>query len=462
MSNTVKTTQSSSNSNSSSGGVANDPNSVDTNTVNDYASKFKTLYDSSVKTIEDGLAKIRSYTDQALGLITTAQGTNTQATTKLAAIDASTTKANKNISDTSAKLAEATLSAQNAKSYEVNSLNSKSIAKQAEVNATDSRNKAKTAEETAQESLNSILSTLERVKHAEKELKDTLYAAGLGVKMEPMTNLKEGFSYDTRDDTQATSTGNAVYDNQLLQLSEILTQKDNVANNILMDYIYKNEKGTNIGLVMEDALQINNDKKRGIEINTYYNKVYTEYINILKVIILSCIIIVPIIIANKNKIIPDIVSMFLTVVIIFLTIIYIFYKVADINMRDKNDFDKIDITQDREALLLAKSNQITNKRNPLTSLNLTCVGQDCCDEGTIYNNTIKRCMVSTSTAESFGNFFDNMNLVQSLLPTVVQPYSAETFANDNKMDKIKQTTLGLSGAADFYDPGGITQQVTIA
>ena len=132
-------------------------------------------------------------------------------------------------------------------------------------------------------------------------------------------------------------------------------------------------------------------------------------------------------------------------------------------MRDKNDFDKIDITQDREALLLAKSNQITNKRNPLTSLNLTCVGQDCCDEGTIYNNTTKRCMVSTAErAESFGNFFDNMNLVQSLLPTVVQPYSAETFENDNKMDKIKQTSLGLSGANDFYDPGGITQQATIA
>jgi len=454
MSNTVKTTQSSSNSNSSSGGVANDPNSVDTNTVNDYASKFKTLYDSSVKTIEDGLAKIKSYTDQALGLITTAQGTNTQATTKLAAIDASTAKANKNISDTSAKLGEATLSAQNAKSYETNSLNSKSIAKQAEVNATASSNNAKTAEQTAQESLNSILSVLDRANNAEKELKKTLYAAGLGA--EPMTNLKEGFIYTS------TSTGNPEYNSQLLQLSEILTQKDNVANNILMDYIYKNEKGTNIELVMEDALQINNDKKRGIEINTYYNKVYTEYINILKVIILSCIIIVPIIIANKNKIIPDIVSMFLTVVIIFLTIIYIFYKVADINMRDKNDFDKIDITQDREALLLAKSNQITNKRNPLTSLNLTCVGQDCCDEGTIYNNTIKRCMVSTSTAESFGNFFDNMNLVQSLLPTVVQPYSAETFANDNKTDKIKQTTLGLSGANDFYDPGGITQQVTIA
>jgi prophage DNA circulation protein len=271
MSNTVpsKTTQSSS---SSSGGVANDPNSVDTNTVNDYASKFKTLYDSSVKTIEDGLAKIKSYTDQALGLITTAQGTNTQATTKLAAIDASTTKANKNISDTSAKLGEATLSAQNAKSYETNSLNSKSIAKQAEVNATASSNNAKTAEQTAQESLNSILSVLDRANNAEKELKKTLYAAGLGA--EPMTNLKEGFSYATR----ATTTGNAVYDNQLLQLSEILTQKDNVANNILMDYIYKNEKGTNIGLVMEDALQINNDKKRGIEINTYYNKVYIYFI----------------------------------------------------------------------------------------------------------------------------------------------------------------------------------------
>ena len=435
----------------------NDPNSANTNTVNDYTSRFVALYESSVEKINRGITQIQDYTSQALGLITSTRTTNEDANRKLAAIDATTIKANKNIVDTSAKLGEATLSAQNAKLYESNSLASKTIAKQAEDNATSSSAKASNAEQRAQESLNLIMTALERVKHAEEELGKTLYATGLAPR-ERFTNLKEGFDYER--DLDATSSGDPVYDQRLLQLSEILTQKDNVANNILMDYIYKNEKGTNIDLVMGEAIQQIDDKKRSIEINTYYNKVYAQYIIILKVIIFSCIIIVPIIIANKNNIIPDIVSKFLIVVIIFLTIIFVFYKIADINMRDNNDFDKIDITQDREALLLAKSNQITNKRNPLTSLNLTCVGEDCCDEGTIYNNITKRC-IATDT-ETFGNFFDNLNAVQSMLPAIVMPHSAETFVNDNKMDKIKQTTLSLSGANDFYDPGGIAQPVIIS
>ena len=72
---------------------------------------------------------------------------------------------------------------------------------------------------------------------------------------------------------------------RMLQASELLAQKDSVANNIIMDYMYANEKGTTVNTIMDRITQLNNDKKRKLEINTYYNKVREQYIRILIVIV---------------------------------------------------------------------------------------------------------------------------------------------------------------------------------
>jgi uncharacterized membrane protein (DUF485 family) len=126
---------------------------------------------------------------------------------------------------------------------------------------------------------------------------------------------------------------------RLYQISELLAQKDTVASNILMDYMYKNEKGTNVQTVMDRVEQLNTDKKRKLEITTYYNKSREKYINILKVIVIACIIIVPLVIANKNNMLSNSIFMFITVTIIFFTIIFIFSSLVDIYKRDNNITD---------------------------------------------------------------------------------------------------------------------------
>jgi len=230
----------------------------------------------------------------------------------------------------------------------------------------------------------------------------------------------------------------------LLQMSELLAQKDTVASNILMDYMYKNEKGTNVQTVMDRVGQLNTDKKRKLEISTYYNKSREKYINILKVIVFACIIIVPLVIANKNNMLSNSIFMFITVTIIFFTIIFIFSSLVDIYKRDNIDFDKYTIPYNREGAILEKEGTLTRKNNPLTSLTLTCVGQDCCDGEMVYDKAKNKCIAT----ENFGNAFENMMANATKTPVVVP---IEGFNNNcNMKNTMLQNTLACSTAEKFF------------
>jgi len=239
-------------------------------------------------------------------------------------------------------------------------------------------------------------------------------------------------------------------DGRLLQASELLTQKDTIANNILMDYMYTNEKGTTVNSVVNKLSQVNNDKKRKLEINTYYNKYREKYISILKVIVLACILLVPLVIANKNKVIPNIVFMFAAIIIIFFTIVFIFSSFADIYKRDNLDFDKIKVPYDREARLLEEEGAITRKTNPLTSLTLTCVGADCCDSTMSYDQAKNRCIETADSmaTENFDNVFDSFASMNN--STIVYPYNTEGFINNTTTkNTLIQNSLSCSAPNEF-------------
>ena len=186
-------------------------------------------------------------------------------------------------------------------------------------------------------------------------------------------------------------------------ISEFVIKKDNIFSNVLTDYMINNAKEDNVERVYNDINQKNSDKMRNIEINTYYDKAYKEYINILKVIILACIILVPIVIANKNSLLPDSITNILVLTIITLTIIYIIYKFYDIYMRDNRDFDKIRIPYDKEAVAMQESGTLTKKNNLFSTI--TCIGEDCCptsSTGMVYDPVKNICVLK----EKFSNYTD--------------------------------------------------------
>ena len=245
-----------------------------------------------------------------------------------------------------------------------------------------------------------------------------------------ISNMREGFKEgqvglggavgSTQTDTDET-TRNIVRDIQGLKATEIgnaigeyAIKKDNLFTNVLTDYMLNNEKQNDFEDVYEKINQQNTDKMRKIEINTYYDKAYKEYINILQIIIFACVILVPIVIANKNSLLPNNITNILVVSIIFLTIIYIISKFMDIYMRDNKDFDKIQIPYDREAVQKQASGELTRKNNLLSTFALTCIGADCCP-GTsgalIYDATKNRCVAKASVTappivDTFSNYFD--------------------------------------------------------
>jgi hypothetical protein len=215
-----------------------------------------------------------------------------------------------------------------------------------------------------------------------------------------------------------------VEDNDIASaITEYTIKKDDIFSNVLTDYMLTEKKQNSIEDVYSKIDQQNKDKTRKIETNTFYDKAYKEYIDILKVIIFVCIILVPIVIANKNSILPNNITNYCIVAIIFLTVIYIISKFIDIYMRDNKDFDKIRIPYDREAAKLEKSGTITRKNNLLSSFGRTCIGEDCCPDpasGMIFDYTKNRCIAKETYSdysngsvdgylgENFNGYFDGL------------------------------------------------------
>ena len=247
------------------------------------------------------------------------------------------------------------------------------------------------------------------------------------INMQNMQNMQEGFVEGnenvgltgaalTMQGESARTTANLVNDIQAIRdrqtansISEFVIKKDNLFTNVLTDYMANDEKQNNFEDVYNKIDQQNTDKMRKIELNTYYDKAYKEYINIIIIIIFACIILVPIVIANKNSLLPNSITNILVVSIIFLTVIYIIIKFVDIYMRDNKDFDKIRIPYDREAAMLEKSGVITRKNNLLSSLSLTCIGADCCPETSgvlIYDPVKNRCVANETFTPYLSNSSD--------------------------------------------------------
>lgn len=189
-------------------------------------------------------------------------------------------------------------------------------------------------------------------------------------------------------------------------ISEFIIKKDNVFTNVLTDYMLNDGKKNKLNDVYNKIAQQNTEKERKIEINTYYDKAYKEYSNILIVIIFACIILVPIFIVNKNSMLPNNITNIMVVVIIFITTCYIIYKLIDIYMRDSKDFDKIQIPYDREAAVLEKSGEIIKKKNLFSTIGRTCIGQDCCpgsiSGGLVFDPLINRCVLK----DTFMNYME--------------------------------------------------------
>jgi hypothetical protein len=208
------------------------------------------------------------------------------------------------------------------------------------------------------------------------------------------------------------------YEEERNFMLELISQKDNVLSNVLMDYMVNDTEGSNAEKVYEELKQENNDKLRKIKMNDYNTKTYVEYSSILKFIVFLIVIMIPFLVLAKYEIINPKISLTVVVMMSFIGFLMVIYRMFVLYSKDNKDFDKDTIPYDRRANELSKQGKNIKKNNYLMGgLGITCIGEECCTDGMSYDSTKNRCF---TTSENFGNFFENSNSSKNQFEAVIE------------------------------------------
>ena len=182
----------------------------------------------------------------------------------------------------------------------------------------------------------------------------------------------------------------------------------------------------NITQQSEELQQEAVNKQRMTEINDYYTNMNTYISVVLRNLVIVLAVIILATVLSKRGLIPDAISTTVNVICILGIIVYVLYSVYDINIRDRFNFNEYVIPFDQTAEkmeLLGNTNnggftdirkvlgrELIGGINELQNLTDTCIGDSCCDPGTIYdlssNACIRKCdsrQVYYKTTDSNGN-----------------------------------------------------------
>ena len=212
------------------------------------------------------------------------------------------------------------------------------------------------------------------------------------IRMNLYSTLKDMFSYYKQNvDTSSTTLGETI-----------------AAVNILEDEL--NNAKRRMGLIDEQT----NNKQRLVEINTYYGKRYSAHSKLMKTIVFICIpIIILAVLANKG-ILPAKIYMILSLIILVIGCILLGLQLIDISNRDDMNWDEYDWYFDKSsAPEPSTSTSTSSETNPWKTPTVTCVGTECCYEGSIYdydkNICVPKDIYEEQTTEPFKVFKNYTN-----------------------------------------------------
>tara|TARA_B100001175_G_scaffold283394_1_gene263127 strand:- start:158 stop:940 length:783 start_codon:yes stop_codon:yes gene_type:complete len=190
---------------------------------------------------------------------------------------------------------------------------------------------------------------------------------------------------------------------KLKNLDAAFVQSGNSVNDILLKQgdIYNVLQTENTRLVKEqqDIEDAVSGQKRMININTSYVAKYSEWNKIWFIIITLCIFIIVMHYEyHWFNIIPDFLRYTIYIFAIGFTIFGIVLILVNIASRDKMNFNKIDPPppfMDNSADAVTQRAEDIASGNLLSLIN-TCIGEECCNEGTTYDADANICMTNES------------------------------------------------------------------
>lgn len=156
----------------------------------------------------------------------------------------------------------------------------------------------------------------------------------------------------------------------------------------------------------ESKMRLNliNDQKsnklRLVEINTYFGKRYNAHSKLMKTIVIICIpVIILTVLANKG-ILPLNIYKLITGIILAIGTVIIGLQLIDISYRDNMNWDEYEWYFDEaDAPSSEETTEETTEENPWKTESATCVGSECCYEGSTYDYEKNICVPNTSYEE---------------------------------------------------------------
>jgi hypothetical protein len=162
-------------------------------------------------------------------------------------------------------------------------------------------------------------------------------------------------------------------------------------------YIVENELNTaKRRLEALDMEKIN--KVRLVEINNYYGDKYVEHGNLMKIIIFTLIPVIILAIINKSGILPDTIYYILVMIVAAIGGYFFWMRFGSIITRDNMNYQEYDWYFDPSTAPTGSSSS-TDPWASLGSLG-TCIGQDCCSAGQLYDETLDQCVGDSTTPPS--------------------------------------------------------------
>ena len=146
---------------------------------------------------------------------------------------------------------------------------------------------------------------------------------------------------------------------------------------------------------MEDAKTSQSEKKRMIQLNTYYGKRFMAQSGVMKIFIYMCVPVLILAILANMGFLPNYVAGFLIVAAIVVGLIYIYGAVSDINRRDETNFDeyKWDFDPSRVGPIDHPHRHHKKKKDSAGAGAAGCTNDACCSTDTQWNPSTNMCDV---------------------------------------------------------------------
>ena len=170
-----------------------------------------------------------------------------------------------------------------------------------------------------------------------------------------------------------------------------------MSKNIILYYI----------MVDSDTQQTNTNNIRITEVNNYYGEQYKSYIELIKNIIWFSFFILILSIIKQKGLLPESMLNSLIGLVMLIGISYSLWMYYDFSRRSNMNFNEYDWGVARPPLPNENNNRKPVNENEMKSLSeslgIDCVGMECCSDGMIYDDVLRKCVSSNLTHTSTSN-----------------------------------------------------------